>query len=152
LCIDPLTCIGTSASGPFSVYNLSGAVAPVPAGGVLIDGFYLATTANYYGPRDSVEGGTIEVRSGTVRKSRTVYATTTSSALTGYTFAGSYTLSDKKCRPLLFGWRKAMEAGAATGLHAEEPQSQDAVATQSLNRLEAELSPKPSPKDLARTT
>jgi hypothetical protein len=94
-CIAPLTCTGTSASGPFSIYNLTGAVAPVPAGGVLVDGFYLATTANYYNPRDSVEGGSIEVRSGTVRKSRTVYSTASNSALTGYTFAGSYALSDK---------------------------------------------------------
>ena len=69
-------------------------MAPVPADGVLVDGFYLATAANYYNPRDSVEEGSIEVRNGTVRKNRTVYATTSSSALTGYTFAGSYTLSN----------------------------------------------------------
>jgi len=95
LCIEPLSCTGTSASGPLSIYNLSGAVAPVPAGGTLVDGFYLATTVNYYGPRDSVEAGTIEVRSGTVRKQYTVYSTSSNSALTGYAFAGSYTLSDK---------------------------------------------------------
>ena len=94
-CIVPLTCTGTAASGPFSIFNLTGSVVPTPAGGVLVDGFYLATAVNYYGARDSVEGGAIEVKSGTVRKIRTVYSTASSSALTGYTFAGSYTLSNK---------------------------------------------------------
>jgi len=95
VCIAPLTCTGTAASGPLSIYGNGTAVAPAPTGGVLVDGFYLATTANFYGSRDSVEGGFIEVRSGTVRKEHKVYATSNGSALTGYTIAGTYTLADK---------------------------------------------------------
>jgi hypothetical protein len=92
VCVDPLACTGRNDPITITFFDFTGSTAPTPAGGTLVDGYYASTKISAYGSVDSAIGGSLEIRSGFIRRVHTTY-NKQGSALTGWTESGTYVTS-----------------------------------------------------------
>jgi hypothetical protein len=90
VCVVPLACTGRNDAITVTFFDFTGSTAPTPVGGTLVDGYYTSSKITAYGNVDSAVGGSLEIRSGFIRRVHTTYSTM-GSALTGWTEQGTYT-------------------------------------------------------------